>query len=60
MGMLEGAKADSTFMERIITGDETYVYETQTSQSSVRGKNNPKLKKTRQRRSKIKVILIVN
>ncbi|XP_037932807.1 protein GVQW3-like [Teleopsis dalmanni] len=54
---------DSTFMKRIITGDETWVYEydVETSQQSSewRFKNEPKPKKPRKSRSKIKVMLTV-
>lgn len=61
--MLERTNSDPTFMERIITGDETWVYEyeMQTSQQSSewREKNEPKPKKPRQSRSKFKVMLIV-
>lgn len=61
--MLDRANSDPTFMGRIITGDETWVYEydTQTSQQSSEwvGKNEPKPKKPRKSRSKIKTMLIV-
>lgn len=61
--MLDRCNSDSTFMERIITGDETWVYEydMQTSQQSSEwvAKNEPKPKKPRQSRSKMKVMLIV-
>ncbi|KAJ8963246.1 hypothetical protein NQ318_018712 [Aromia moschata] len=54
---------DPTFNKRIITGDETWVYEydVETDQQSSEwcAKNEPKPKKTRQSRSKIKVMLIV-
>lgn len=61
--MLERANSDPTFMERIITGDETWVYEydTLTTQQSSewREKNEPKPKKPRKSRSRIKTMLIV-
>nr|APL98296.1 truncated putative DD34D transposase [Bactrocera tryoni] len=61
--MLDRANSDPTFMERIITGDETWVYEydTLTNQQSSewRPKGAPKPKKPRQSRSKVKVMLIV-
>lgn len=61
--MLERSNLDSTFMQRIITGDETWVYEydTQTSQQSSewRWNTEPKPKKPRQSRSKIKIMLTV-
>lgn len=61
--MLERVNSDPKFMKRIITGDETWVYkfEIQTSQraSEWRFDNEPKPKKSRQSRSKIKVMLTV-
>lgn len=61
--MLDRANSDPTFMERIIISDETWVYEynMQSSQQSSewKKKNEPKPKKPRQSRSKIKVMLIV-
>lgn len=63
LDMLDRVDSDPTFIERIITGDETWVYEfdMQTSQqaSEWRTKNEPKPKKPRQSRSKVKVMLIV-
>lgn len=61
--MLERANSDPIFMKRIITGDETWVYEfdMQTSQqaSEWRFDKEPKPKRPRQSRSKIKVLLTV-
>ena len=61
--MLEQASSDPTFMKRIVTGDETWVYEfdTQTSQqaSEWRLPTEPKPKRARQTRSKLKVMLTV-
>ncbi|CAK9799943.1 Mariner Mos1 transposase [Anthophora quadrimaculata] len=61
--MISRASSDFTFMKRIITGDETWVYEydMQTSQQSseYRLENEPNPKKPRQSRSKIKVMLTV-
>lgn len=61
--MLDNVNNDPTFMERIITGDETWVYEfdMQTSQQSSQWNfpNEPKPKRPRQSRSKIKVMLTV-
>lgn len=63
MDMVSRAASDPTFMKRIIIGDETWVYEydTLTSQQSTewRFENEPKPKKARQSRSKIKVLLTV-
>lgn len=63
MDMLDRANSDPNFMGSIITGDETWVYEydMQTSQQSSEWleKDDPKPKKPRQSRSKIKVMLIV-
>ena len=61
--MLERVSLDPTFMKRIVTGDETWVYEfgMQTSQqaSEWRLPTEPKPKKLRQSRSKVKVMLTV-
>ena len=61
--MISQAQNDPTFMKRIITGDETWVYEydVETSQQSSewRLQGEPKPKKPRQSRSKIKVMLTV-
>ncbi|CAK9827582.1 Mariner Mos1 transposase [Anthophora retusa] len=61
--MILRVSSDFTFMKRIITGDETWVYEydMQTSQQSseYRLENEPNPKKPRQSRSKIKVMLTV-
>lgn len=61
--MVSRANTDPTFMKRIITGDETWVYEydMQTSQQSSewRFENEPYPKKPRQSRSKVKVMLTV-
>ncbi|CAK9801685.1 Mariner Mos1 transposase [Anthophora quadrimaculata] len=61
--MISRASSDFTFMKRITTGDETWVYEydMQTSQQSseYRLENEPNPKKPRQSRSKIKVMLTV-
>lgn len=61
--MIFNAESDPTFMERIITGDETWVYEydmpTTQQSSEWRAKNEPKPKKPRQSRSKVKVLLTV-
>ncbi|XP_043257532.1 protein GVQW3-like [Colletes gigas] len=61
--MISRASSDFTFMKRIITDDETWVYEynMQTSQQSseYRLENEPNSKKPRQSRSKIKVVLFI-
>lgn len=61
--LISEAENDPTFMKRIITGDETWVYEydVETSQQSSewRFENEPKPKKPRQSRSKVKVLLTV-
>ncbi|KAJ8932835.1 hypothetical protein NQ318_009864 [Aromia moschata] len=61
--MLANVADDPTFIKLIITGDKTWVYEfeVETAQQSSewRAKNVSKPKKTRQSRSKIKVMLIV-
>lgn len=61
--MIQNADNDSTFMKRIITGDETWVYEydmetaQQSSEWRLRGEAKPK--RPRQSRSKVKVLLTV-
>ena len=61
--MLDRVNSDPTFVERIITGDETCVHEfdMQTGQQSSewRTKDESNPKKPRQSRSKVKVMLIV-
>lgn len=61
--MLERVNSDPTFMKRIVTGDETWVYEfdMQTSQQASEWHlpTEPKPKKPRQSRSKVKVMLTV-
>jgi hypothetical protein len=61
--MLERVNPDPTFIKRIVTGDETWVYEfdMQTSQqaSEWRLPAEPKPKKPRQSRSIVKVMLTV-
>ncbi|XP_028047733.1 protein GVQW3-like [Monomorium pharaonis] len=61
--MISEVTDDPTMMKRIITGDKTWVYEydVETSQQSSewRYENEPKPKKARQSRSKIKVMLTV-
>ena len=61
--MISCANNDPTFMKRIITGDESWVYEydTLTNQQSSewRFENEPNPKKPRRSRSKVKVMLIV-
>ena len=61
--MLDRANSDPTFMERIITGNETWDYEwdMQSCQQSLewRTKDEPKPKKPRQSRLKVKVMLIL-
>ena len=63
LDILDHANFDPTFMKRIITGDETWVYEfdMQTSQqwSEWRTKAKPKPKKLCKSRSKVKVMLLV-
>ena len=61
--MLEQVNSEPTFMKRIVTGDEKWVYEfdMQTSQQDSKGRltTEPKPKKPRQTRSKIKVMLTI-
>ena len=61
--MISEAQSDPTFMKRIITGDETWVYEfdmeTKQQSSEWRFEDEPKPKKSRQSRSKVKVMLTV-
>lgn len=61
--MLERVSSNPTFMKRIVTSDETWVYEfdMQTSQlaSKWRLPTEPKRKKPRQSRSKVNVMLTV-
>ena len=63
LDMLDRANSGSTFMERIITGDETWVYDfdRQTGQHSSewRKKDELKQKKTRQSHTNVQVMLIV-
>lgn len=63
LDMLQRVNSDESFIKRIITGDETWVYEfdMQTSQQSSEWRldTEPKPKKPRQSRSKVKVMLIV-
>lgn len=60
--MISNANSDPTFMKRLITGDETWVYEfdmlTSQQSSEWRAENEPKPKKPRQSRSKIKVLTV--
>jgi hypothetical protein len=57
--MLERVNFDSTFMKRIVTGDETWVYEMQTSQQASNWclPIEPKSKKPHQSHLKLKVML---
>ena len=61
--MLANVADDPTFIKRIITGDQTWVYEndvkTAQQSSEQRAKNEPKPKKPYQSRSKIMLMLIV-
>ena len=61
--LLERANDDETFMQRIITGDESWVYgydiETKVQSSQWIGKGSPRPKKARQSRSNVKVMLTV-
>ncbi|CAK9811861.1 Mariner Mos1 transposase [Anthophora quadrimaculata] len=61
--LISEARNDPTFMKRIITGDETWVYqydmETSQQSSEWRLENEPKPKKPRQSRSKVKILLTV-
>lgn len=61
--MLANVDSDPNFMKRIITGDETWVYEydmeTAQQSSEWRLKNEPKPKRPRQSKSKVKVLLTV-
>ena len=61
--MISEAQSDPTFMKRIITGDETWVYEfdmeAKQQSSEWRFEDEPKPKKSRQSRSKVKVMLTV-
>lgn len=61
--MINNADNDPTFMKRIITGDETWVYEydmeTAQQSSEWRLSGEPKPKKARQSKSKVKVMLTV-
>jgi histone-lysine N-methyltransferase SETMAR len=61
--MISEAASDWTFMQSIITGDETYVYqydvETKQQSTEWRRKDEPRPKKPRQSQSKVKVLLTV-
>lgn len=61
--LLEQSNGDETFLQRIITGDETWVYgydiETKVQSSQWIVKGSPRPKKARQSRSNVKVMLTV-
>lgn len=61
--MISAASGDSTFMKRIITGDESWVYqydvETKQQPSEWRLKREAKPKRARRLQSKVKVVLTV-
>lgn len=61
--MLEQVENDPTFIQRIITGDETWVYQfdmlTKQQSSEWRYPNEPRPKRIRQTQSKIKTLLTV-
>lgn len=61
--LLECADSDPRFLDRIITGDETWVYgydpETKVQSSVWKSPSSPRPKKARQSRSKTKVLLTV-
>ena len=61
--MLEHVNNDDTFVKRIITGDETWVWQpdvlTKQQSSKCRASNEHKTKKTRKFQSKIKILLSV-
>jgi len=57
------ATSDSSFLENVITGDETWVYgydpETKVQSSQWKSSSFPRVKKARQSRSNIKVMTFV-
>ena len=57
------ATSDSSFLENVITGDETWVYgydpETRVQSSQWKSPISPRAKKARQSRSNIKVMMVV-
>jgi len=61
--MLECVESDSNFLNNVITGDESWVYgkdpETKAQSSQWKHSSSPGPKKTRQVRSKVKVLLTV-
>lgn len=61
--MIERVNLDATFIERIITGDETWIFEcdstTSQSASECRSSNEPKSKKPRRNLPKNKVMLTI-
>jgi len=61
--MISKAESNPTFIKRIITGDETWVYENDTQSrhqaSEWKASNEPRLKKPRRFQSKNKAILTI-
>jgi hypothetical protein len=61
--MLQDAESDENIMGQIITGDETWVHgydpETKRQSSQWKSADSPRLKKARQVRSKVKIMLII-
>jgi len=59
--MISKAESDSTFIKRIITGDETWIYEydTQSRHQARKTSNEPRPKKPRRFQSKKKAMLTV-
>lgn len=57
--MISNADSDPTFIKRIITGDQTWVYEYDGPTSEQSSESEPKPKKPRQSRSTIKVLMTV-
>jgi len=57
------AASDSSFLGNVVTGDETWVYdydpETRVQSSQWKSPSSPRVKKARQSRSNIKVVMIV-
>jgi len=61
--MVQEAESDENFMGQIITDDKTWVYgydpETKRQSSQWKSADSPRPKKTRQVRSKVKVMFVV-
>jgi hypothetical protein len=53
------ASNDATFLFRVITGDENWIYETKQQSSHWKSSNLPRPEKARQKNNKVKSMLII-